>query len=77
MTVDVAGDDGDGDDVPALVDDAPNLLVFDSNNILPVDLQQIVINQQSISSCGGVHGNGSYPSFFKLESNVSCRILWW
>ena len=44
MTVDVAGDDGDGDDVPALVDDATNLLVFDTNNILSVNLQQIVIN---------------------------------
>lgn len=77
MTVDVAGDDGDGDDVPALVDDATNLLVFDSNNILPVDLQQIVINQQSISSCWGVHSNGSDPSLFKLESNVTCRVLWW
>ena len=50
VTVDVAGDDGDGDDVSALVNDATNLLVFDPHNILSINLQQIVVNQQTISS---------------------------
>ena len=75
VAVDVAGDDGDSDNVPALVNDASNLLVFDTNNILSVDLQQIVVNQQSISGCRGVNGNGSNFSFFKLKSNVTSRAL--
>jgi len=75
VAVDVAGDDGDRDNVPALVNDASNLLVFDTNNILSVNLQQIVVNQQSISSSRGVNGNGSNFSFFKLKSNVTSRAL--
>ena len=49
-TVDGGGDDGDGDDVPALINDGPDLLVLDPHHILTVDLQQVVVHQQSIPS---------------------------
>lgn len=42
--VDSGGDDGDRDDVPALVNDVANLLVLDAHNILTVDLQQVVVH---------------------------------
>ena len=47
--VDVGGDDGDGDDVAALLDDQPNILVLHPHHVLPVDLQQVVGGQQTIS----------------------------
>ena len=47
--VDIGGDDGDVDDVAALLDDQPNVLVLHPHHVLPVDLQQVVGGQQTIS----------------------------
>ena len=75
VLVDGAGDDGNSDDVSTLVDDLTNLLVFDPHHILTIDLQQVVIYQESIPGCRGVHCDGSNSSFFELKSDVSRGVL--
>ena len=54
VTVDYGGDDGDGDDVAALIDNVPNLFVFDADYVLAVDLEQVVVDQQPVTGCRGV-----------------------
>ena len=75
VTVDYGGDDGDGDDVAALIDNAPNLFIFDTDYVLTVDLQQIVVDQQPVAGGRGIHGNGGDPPVLELESNVTGGIL--
>ena len=91
VAVDVTGDDGHGDHLAPRLDDAPDVLVADADNILTVDLkhnscrnaflvhigylQKVVIYQKSISGCGGINGKRSYSSLFKLKSNVSGGVL--
>ena len=61
--VDIGGDDGDGDDVATLLDHQPNVLVLHPHHVLPVDLQQVVGGQQTISEnikCMILH----LPTFF-------------
>ena len=43
VAVDHGGDDGDGDDLAALLDDGPDLFVFNAHHVLTIDLQQVVI----------------------------------
>ena len=44
VTVDHSGDDGDGDDLASLLDDGPDLFVFNAHHVLTIDLQQVVID---------------------------------
>ena len=55
--VDVTGDDGDSDNVSTVVNNVSNLFVFYSHNILSIDLQQVVVNKQTISCCRGINRN--------------------
>ena len=75
VAVDHGGYDGDGYHVAALQDDVPDLLILDAHDVLAVNLQQVVVDQQSVPGSGGVHGYGGDLSFFELEANVSCRVL--
>ena len=75
VTVDHSGDDGDGDDVAALLDDAPDLLVLDADHVLAVDLQQVVIDQQSVAGRRGVHSDRCDLPVLELESNVPGGVL--
>ena len=75
VTVDHGGDDGDGDDLAALLDDAADFFVFNPHYVLSVDLKEVVINQQTIAGSGGIHSYGGDLSFLELESNVASRVL--
>ena len=46
--VDICWNDGDGDDVPSLLDHHPDSLVLHPNHVLPVHFQQVVVDQQAI-----------------------------
>ena len=39
-----SGDDGDGDDLASLLDDGPDLFVFNAHHVLPVHLEEVVID---------------------------------
>ena len=75
VTVDHGGDDGDGDDLAALLDDGPDFFIFDPHDVLPIHLQEVVVDEETIAGCGRIHGYGSDLSFLELESNVSSRVL--
>ena len=75
VTVDHSGDDGDGDDLATLLDDGPDFFIFNPHDVLPIDLQEVVIDEETISGSRGIHSYGSDLSFLELESNVSSRIL--
>ena len=96
VTVHYSGDDGDGDDLSAMLDDGPDLFILDTHHILQgfkviidlnisedekklcylaVNLQEVVINQQTIPSRGGVHSYGIDLAFLELEPNMSGRVF--
>ena len=75
VVVDVGRDDGHGDHLAPGLDDAPDVLVADTNNVLAVDLKQVVINQKPISGRRGVNCQGYYSAFLELESNVPGGVL--
>ena len=39
-----SGDDGDGDDLPSLIDDGPDLFIFNPHHVLSVHLQEVMID---------------------------------
>ena len=73
--VDGGGDDGDGDHVPARLDDAPDLLVANADHVLAVHLQQVVVDQQPVPGGRGVHGYGHDLALLKLKPDVASGIL--
>ena len=75
VTVDHSGDDGDGDDLATLLDDGPDFFIFNPHDVLPIDLQEVVIDEKTVSGSRGIHSYGSDLSFLELESNMSSRVL--
>ena len=58
--VDVCWNDGDGDDVSALLDDHPDNLVLHPHHVLAVHLQQMVVDQQTIPGQREFYNIGSF-----------------
>ena len=75
MIVYVGRNDGNSDHISALINDVPDIFILNTNHILSVNLQQVVINQKTISGSWGIHGNGSDFALLELEPDMSRRIL--
>ena len=76
MLVDELGHDGDGRRAWTLVKNLGNLLVFDADDILSIDLTQVVVDKETIPRGGGgrrieMNGTTSYVS----ESIPSLTLL--
>ena len=75
MIVYVWRDYGNSDHIATLLNDVPNLLVLDTNHVLPIHLQQVVLHQKAVPGGRGVHGYGAYSSILELEPNMARRVL--
>ena len=67
--------DGYCDNISSFLDDGPNVLVFQTDHIQSINLQQVVVNQKTIPSNRGVNRNSHNLTISDLKPNQSNRIL--
>ena len=70
MIVNIRGNDGNSDDVAALIDDVPDVLILHTDNILTIDLKEIMVHQETIPCSRGVNSNGGDFALLKLKPNM-------
>jgi len=67
--------DRQSDDLARLVHDAADVLIFQSNYILSIYFQNLMISQQSVTSCRRVLDQSDDFSIFVLETDVAAAVL--
>ena len=75
MIVDVGGNDGYRYHIASFINNVADVFIFDTDNILTIHLQQVVIDQEAISCGWWVNRDGRDFSIFELKPNMTWRIL--
>lgn len=75
MIKEEAGHDGDGDAVAGAFDDANDFLVFETDDVLAVDFEEVVIGQQAVAGRRRVLDQADHLAVLQGEADVAEAVL--
>ena len=75
MSIQKVWNHSNGHNLASLVNDVANVSILEPDHILPIDLKQVVLDQEAIPSSWGVDDNGGNFTLLELKTDMTRRVF--